>query len=79
MAVVGGAGGCSPERRLSLIVGAAVTSPHSTAGRVPITARPGYAQTWSPQPYALVDGEVDPPTAAFVKFIDAANGLAVRV
>lgn len=51
----------------------------SLDGRQGADARPGYAQTWVRSPYALVDGEVDPPTAAFVKFIDAANGLAVRV
>ena len=41
-------------------------------------ARPGRAQTWLRTPYPLVDGEIDPPVAAFAKLADTANGLAVR-
>lgn len=41
-------------------------------------ARPGRAQSWIRSPYVLVDGEDDPATAAFVKLVDTANGLAVR-
>ena len=50
----------------------------SLEGRQGADARPGYAQSWLRSPYPLVDGEIDPPTAAFVKFADTANGLAVR-
>ncbi|WP_423058484.1 thioesterase family protein [Brevibacterium linens] len=50
----------------------------SLEGRQGADAHPGYAQSWLRSPYPLVDGEIDPPTAAFVKFIDTANGLAVR-
>ena len=41
-------------------------------------ARPGFARSWIRSPYPLVDGEDDPATAAFVKLVDTANGLAVR-
>ncbi|GAA1861518.1 thioesterase family protein [Brevibacterium marinum] len=41
-------------------------------------ARPGSARSWIRTPYVLVDGEDDPTTAAFVKLVDTANGLAVR-
>lgn len=41
-------------------------------------ARPGFARSWIRTPYPLVDGEGDPATAAFVKLVDTANGLAVR-
>ncbi|CAM5202602.1 hypothetical protein CDEN61S_00051 [Castellaniella denitrificans] len=41
-------------------------------------ARPGRAQSWIRTPYPLVEGEIDPPVASFVKLIDTANGLAVR-
>jgi hypothetical protein len=40
--------------------------------------RPGRGQSWIRTRYPLVDGESDPPVAAFVKLIDTANGLAVR-
>lgn len=50
----------------------------SIEGHQGADARPGRAQSWVRSPYPLVDGEIDPPTAAFVKFVDTANGLAVR-
>ncbi len=50
----------------------------SLEGRQSAETRPGYARSWVRSPYPLVDGETDPPTAAFVKLIDAANGMAVR-
>ncbi|MGZ1489682.1 thioesterase family protein [Brevibacterium sediminis] len=50
----------------------------SLEGRQGADAHPGYARSWVRSPYPLVDGEIDPPTAAFVKFVDTANGLAVR-
>jgi hypothetical protein len=50
----------------------------SLEGRQCDDARPGRARSWLRSPYPLVDGETDPPTAAFVKFVDTANGLAVR-
>jgi hypothetical protein len=50
----------------------------SLEGRQCDDARPGCARSWLRSPYPLVDGETDPPTAAFVKFVDTANGLAVR-
>ncbi|UVI35810.1 thioesterase family protein [Brevibacterium spongiae] len=50
----------------------------SLEGRQGADAHPGYAQSWVRSPYPLVDGETDPPTAAFVKYVDTANGLAVR-
>ncbi|MCD1286692.1 MULTISPECIES: thioesterase family protein [unclassified Brevibacterium] len=50
----------------------------SLEGHQAADARPGYARSWVRSPYPLVDGEIDPPTAAFVKLVDAANGLAVR-
>ena len=40
--------------------------------------RPGFARSWIRSPFPLVDGEDDPATAAFVKLVDTANGLAVR-
>ncbi|MCM1011126.1 MULTISPECIES: thioesterase family protein [unclassified Brevibacterium] len=51
----------------------------SLEGRQADDARPGYARSWIRSPFPLVDGEVDPPTAALVKLVDTANGLAVRV
>ncbi|WP_166974606.1 thioesterase family protein [Brevibacterium atlanticum] len=50
----------------------------SLEGRQGADAQPGYAQSWVRSPYPLVDGEVDPPTASFVRYVDTANGLAVR-
>lgn len=50
----------------------------SLGGRQLPDAYPGYAKSWLRTPYSLVDGEIDPPTAGFVKLIDTANGLAVR-
>lgn len=41
-------------------------------------ARPGRGQSWIRTPYPLVEGEIDPPVAGFVKLVDTANGLAVR-
>lgn len=40
--------------------------------------RSGFARSWIRSPFPLVDGEDDPATAAFVKLVDTANGLAVR-
>lgn len=42
------------------------------------TARPGRGRSWLRTTYPLVAGEVDPPTASFVKLVDTANGLVVR-
>ncbi len=42
------------------------------------TARPGRGRSWLRTTYPLVAGEVDPPTAGFVKLVDTANGLVVR-
>lgn len=50
----------------------------SLEGRQSAEARPGFGRSWVRAPYPLVDGEVDPPTAAFIKLVDAANGMAVR-
>ncbi|MDN6667643.1 MAG: thioesterase family protein [Brevibacterium sp.] len=50
----------------------------SLAGGQFSDARPGRARSWIRSPYPLVDGEDDPATAAFVKLVDTANGLAVR-
>jgi hypothetical protein len=50
----------------------------SLDGRQRSDAYPGRAQSWVRSPYPLVDGEIDPPTAAFVRYVDTANGLAVR-
>lgn len=41
-------------------------------------ARPGQGQSWLRTSCPLVDGEVDPPVAGFVKLVDTANGLVVR-
>lgn len=41
-------------------------------------ARPGRGRSWVRTRYPLVDGETDPPVAAFLKLIDTANGLVVR-
>lgn len=41
-------------------------------------ARPGRGCSWLHTRYPLVAGEVDPPTAGFVKLVDTANGLVVR-
>ncbi len=41
-------------------------------------ARPGRARSWVRTRLPLVDGEIDPPVAGFLKLIDTANGLAVR-
>jgi len=40
--------------------------------------RPGRRQVWLTTDIAVVDGEEDSPYAAFVKFCDAMNGMAVR-
>lgn len=40
--------------------------------------RPGRSQSWIRTSYPLVDGELDPSVAGFVKLVDTANGLAVR-
>ncbi|GAA0034279.1 thioesterase family protein [Brevibacterium metallidurans] len=50
----------------------------SLKGRQDADARPGFARSWITSPLPLVDGEVDPPAAAVVKFVDTANGLAIR-
>lgn len=50
----------------------------SLKGHQEAHAHPGFARSWVHSPYPLVDKEIDPPTAGFVKVIDAANGLAVR-
>lgn len=50
----------------------------SLDGRQGADACPGYARSWVRSPYPLVEGEADPPTAAFVRYVDTANGLAVR-
>lgn len=41
-------------------------------------ARPGRGQSWIRTSCPLVEGEIDPPVAGFVKLVDTANGLAVR-
>lgn len=41
-------------------------------------ARPGRGRSWLRTGHPLVAGEADPPTAGFVKLVDAANGLVVR-
>lgn len=51
----------------------------SLRGRQADDARPGHARSWITSDLPLVDGEVDPPAAALVKYVDTANGLAVRV
>jgi hypothetical protein len=40
--------------------------------------QPGRRQVWITTDIAVVDGEADSPYAAFVKFCDAMNGMAVR-
>ncbi len=41
-------------------------------------SRPGRGRSWLRTAYPLVEGEIDPPVAGFVKLVDTANGLAVR-
>lgn len=41
--------------------------------------RPGRARAWLRSDNALVAGEQSSPTAAFLAFVDTANGIAVRV
>src|SRR5690606_870300 len=65
-----------PELAFSSIWGGGFIA--SLQGRQQADARPGRAHSWIRSRYPLVDGEIDPPVAAFVKLIDTANGLAVR-
>ncbi len=41
--------------------------------------RPGRGRVWLRSPNRLVDGEEVSPTAAFLAYVDTANGIAVRV
>jgi len=50
----------------------------SIEARQAADARPGRGRSWLRTRHALVAGETDPPTAAFVKLVDTANGLVVR-
>lgn len=51
---------------------------HSIDAHQDAAARPGRGRSWLRTRYPLVLGEVDPPTAGFVKLVDTANGLVVR-
>jgi len=46
--------------------------------RQDLGARPGRGWSWIRTPYPLVEGEIDPPFAGFLKLVDTANGLVVR-
>ena len=50
----------------------------SLQARRGVDSRPGRGRSWIRTAYPLVEGETDPPVAAFAKLIDTANGLAVR-
>jgi hypothetical protein len=46
--------------------------------RQEVEARAGRGRSWVRSRYPLVEGEADPPIAAFLKLVDTANGLVVR-
>ncbi len=50
----------------------------SLEARQDADARPGRGRSWIRTRCPLVDGEADPPVAAFLKLVDTANGLVVR-
>jgi hypothetical protein len=50
----------------------------SLEGRRAVDARPGRGLSWLRTRYPLVEGEIDPPVAGFLKLVDTANGLAAR-
>jgi hypothetical protein len=50
----------------------------SLEARQEVQARPGRGRSWIRTRYPLVEGEPDPPVAAFLKLLDTANGLVAR-
>jgi hypothetical protein len=50
----------------------------SLEARQDVEARPGRGLSWIRTRYPLVEGEIDPPVAGFLKLVDTANGLVVR-
>ena len=50
----------------------------SLEARQDVDARPGRGLSWIRTRCPLVDGEIDPPVAGFLKLVDTANGLVVR-